>query len=106
MNGALHDYCTAFRLRKETAQKQAGLAINDVAKTHLFLKSAGITNKYYDEILMKVDFDRSKFETICNMVSQMGKHHQTHLDENQGHILLTHYEPDGDEQWNDTVPIE
>ena len=93
MNGALHDYCTAFRLRYETAQEQAGLGINDVAKTHLFLKNAGITNKYYDEIMMKVDFDRTRFETIANMVAQMGKHHQTHPDDTQGHILLTHLTP-------------
>ena len=40
------------------------------------------------------------------MVAQMGKHHQTHMDDNQGHILLTHYETDGDEPWIDSVPIE
>ena len=56
-NTALHDYCTAFRIRYEAAQDQAGLQINEVCKTHLFLKNAGITNKYYDEIMMKVDFD-------------------------------------------------
>ena len=60
-NNTLHDYCTAFRLRYEAAQDQAGLFINEVCMTHLFLKNAGITNKYYDEILMKVDFDRSNF---------------------------------------------
>ena len=31
-NTALHDYCTAFRIRYATAQEQAGLAINEVAK--------------------------------------------------------------------------
>ena len=101
MNGALYDYCTAFRIRYETAQDQAGLQINDVCKTHLFLKNAGITNKYYDEIMMKVDFDRSRFEHICNMVSQMGKHHQTFPDDNQGHILLTQDEGDWDD-WDDS----
>ena len=76
-----------------------------MAKTHVFLKNAGITNKYYDEIMMKVDFDRSKYETIVNMVSQMGKHHQVHPDDNQGHILLTQFEEEQYE-YKDPVPIE
>ena len=55
--------------------------------THLFLKNAGITNKYYDEILMKVDFDRTQFNRIAEMVSQMGKHHQTFPDDDHKHLL-------------------
>ena len=106
MNGSLHDYCTAFRIRYETAQEQAGLQINDVAKTHLFLKNAGITQKYYDELMMKVNFDRTNFVAIHNLVSQMGRHHQTYPEENHGHLLYMSPDTDEEDDWYDEDPIE
>ena len=36
-NGNLADYCTAFKIRYETAEEKAGLSINSVGLTHLFL---------------------------------------------------------------------
>ena len=42
----LADYCTALRLRYEAAEEKAGLEINEVCKTHLFLTHAGLTQKF------------------------------------------------------------
>ena len=65
--------------------------------THLFLKNAGITNKYYDEIMLKVDFDRTQFARISEMVANMGKHHQTFPDDDHKHLL---YQEEG--SWDDS----
>ena len=39
-SSSLADYCTAFQIRFETAEQLTGLQLNNVGKTHLFLKHA------------------------------------------------------------------
>ena len=51
----LAEYCTAFRLRYEAAEEKAGLEINEVCKTHLFLTHACLTQKFIDDIMLKVN---------------------------------------------------
>jgi hypothetical protein len=87
-NASLMDYCTAFKIRLEAAQEQAGLVINHVGQTHKFLKHAGLTEKFIDDIMLKVDGNRSRFEEIFQIVQRTAKHQQQHPDETKGHILL------------------
>ena len=63
-NASLMDYCTAFKMRLEAAQEKAGLVINHVGQTHKFLKHAGLTEKFIDDIMLKVDGNRTRFEEI------------------------------------------
>ena len=55
----LADYCTAFRMQYETAEEKAGLQINEMPKAHLFLTHAGLTQQLIDDIMLKVNGDRS-----------------------------------------------
>ena len=58
-SGPLAENCTAFRLRYEAAEEKARLEINGVCKTHLFLTHAGLTLKFIDDIMLKVNGDRN-----------------------------------------------
>ena len=62
-------------VRLETVQEKAGLDINPVAKTHLFLKHAGLANKFIDDIYLKVDGKREQFEEIFHIVVRTAKQH-------------------------------
>ena len=68
-NGNLMDFCIAFTLRYDAAHEQAGLEIGDVGLTHLFLTGAGLARRFIDDILLKVDGDRTKFKKIHEIVS-------------------------------------
>jgi hypothetical protein len=75
-NASLMDYCTAFKVRLEAAVEKAGLVINNVGQTHKFLKHAGLTEKFTDDIMLKVDNDRTRFPEIFAIVQRTAKHHQ------------------------------
>ena len=93
-NGNLADYCTAFKIRYETAEEKAGLSINSVGLTHLFLSHDGLHPKFIDDIYLKVDGDRSLFGRIYNLVMRTAKQHMQHSDESDGNILMADTEPD------------
>ena len=59
-NGSLLDYCFAFKQRYETANDpdKAGLSINTIGRTHLFLENAGLHPRFVDDIMLKVDHNR------------------------------------------------
>jgi hypothetical protein len=88
-SSSLSDYCTAFLVRLETAGAKAGLEVNDVCKTHLFMTHAGLTNKFIDDIYLKIDGDRTRFHEVYAIVQRTAKQHQQNPDEAHGHILLT-----------------
>ena len=93
----LIDYCTAFRVRYDTAQEKANLEMNAVCRTHLFLTHAGLQPKLVDDILLKVDGDRSQFNTIFGHVQRSGKQYQGTNDESLGHMLLVDFDDDDEE---------
>ena len=74
-NGSLADYCTAFKLRYETAEEKAGLSINAVGLTHVLLSHVGLHPKSIDDIYLKVDGDRSLFGRIFNLLMRTAKQH-------------------------------
>ena len=83
----LIDFCIAYKIRSETAESKAGLAINSIGKTHLFLTKAGLSGRFIDDIMLKVDNDRTKFEDIYNIVARTAKNHQNLPDEELRHLL-------------------
>ena len=100
-SSSLADYCSAFRVRYEQAEEKAGLQINEVAKSHLFLTHAGLTQKFIDDIMLKVNGDRNEFVQIYAHAQRSGKQYQTHPDEAHGHILFNeHLEEDEEEDFN------
>ena len=87
-NGSLADYCTAFRMRYETAEEKAGLNMNPVGLSHLFLTHANLHPKFIDDIYLKVDGDRTSFGRIYNIVMRTAKQHMQHPDESEGNLLM------------------
>ena len=94
-NSSLLEYCTAFKMRCETAEEKAGLHINPTGLTHLLLTHAGLSPKYLDDIYLKVDGDRSQFARIFSIFQRTARQHVGVADETMGHILLA--EPDEEE---------
>ena len=60
--------CTGFQIRFETAEQLAGLQLNNVGKTHLSLKHAGLSQKFIDGVYLKVDGDRNRFNEVYQIV--------------------------------------
>ena len=60
-----------------------------------YFSHAGLQQRYIDDILLKVNGDRSQFQQIFGHVSRSGKQYMSHTDETQGHIL--YHEPDEEE---------
>ena len=89
-NRPLVDFCTAFRIRYETAQDKGGLEINPVGKTHLFLTKAGLSGKFIDDIMLKVDGDRTQFQKIYEIILRTAKQHTNVPDEDLRHLLFTY----------------
>ena len=94
--GSLMDYCTAFKLRYEAAEEQAGLAIGPVGLTHLFISGAGLANRYIDDVMLKVDHDRNKYKEITEIVGRTAKLHQSHPEEASRHLLYVNEYEDAD----------
>ena len=84
-------------MRLEVAQEKANLVINHVGQTHKFLKHAGLADEFIDDIMLKVDGDRSRFPEIFAIVQRTAKYHQQHPDETKGHILMVAAELDSAE---------
>ena len=70
---ALTDYCTGFRLKYEEAEQHAGLQINEVGLTHMFLENSGMDPKEIKDIKKHVGFDLSKFAEIYSYTVRMAK---------------------------------
>ena len=93
------DYCTAFKIRLETAEDKAGYYINEVAKTHMFLKGAGLAPRFKDDVMLKVNNDRERFDEIVAIVAKVAKQHQSRPEEAGKHLLYgAMYD---DDQWDD-----
>ena len=73
---SLMDYCTAWSKKYTKAHQLTGLAMNDIGKTHLFLKHAGLATRFIDDVMLKVDGDRSRFDDILGIVIRTAKQHQ------------------------------
>ena len=87
-NSSLMDYCIAFKTRFEAAGEKAKLTMNNVGKTHLFIDHAGLSDKFIDDIMLKVDGDREKFDEIYTIVTRVARKHTNNpSDETHGHLL-------------------
>ena len=86
-NSSLMDYMTAFRLRYEAAEEHAALTINGTGLTHLLLKNSGLSGKFIDDLLLKLDGDRSQFGVVYKLLTRLAKAGQGVNDSAQGHIF-------------------
>ena len=72
-NASLMDYITAHKIRYETAEEKAGYHINEIARTHRFLKGANLHKRFIDDVMLKVDGDRERFQEIVQIVTRVAK---------------------------------
>ena len=74
-------------MRYETAQEQAGLEIGAIGLTRLFLVGAGLAMRFIDDVRLKVDGDRTKFQAIHEIVGKAAESHINHPEEASRHLL-------------------
>ena len=70
---SLSFYCTEYRMLLEEATEKAGLDINNVAKTHIFLKHSGLPERKLEDIRLRVGGDLQRFDEIITLVQRFAK---------------------------------
>ena len=85
---SLQEWSVQWQINLEEAITHAGLEINPVARTYLYLKSSGLSTKAVDDLLLQVHGDMRRFEEIRTLLLRMA--HRS-LD-GHGNNLTLHYE--------------
>ena len=85
---SLQEWSVQWQINLEEAITHAGLEINQVARTYLYLKSSGLSTKAVDDLLLQVHGDMRRFEEIRTLLLRMA--HRS-LDGHGGNPTL-HYE--------------
>ena len=60
----LQEFAAEWEIRYEDAQTKAGLDMNNVAKTYLWLKQSGLPQRHQDDLRLQVQGDLSRFADI------------------------------------------
>lgn len=68
---SLLDYISEFQLRYDDAETLAGLNINDVGKTHLFLRHSGLPETKQDDFKMQLHGDLSRYNDMIGLVTKL-----------------------------------
>ena len=77
----------------EEAAEKAGLDINNVAKTHLFLKHSGLPDRRVEDLRLKVNGDLNRFDDIVSLVQRFAK--------SEAHAAAGRREYYTDDGWHD-----
>ena len=68
---SLQEWSVQWQINLEEAITHAGLEINPVARTYLYLKSSGLSTKAVDDLLLQVHGDMRRFEEIRTLLLRM-----------------------------------
>ena len=68
---SLQAWSVQWQKNLEEAITHAGLEINPVARTYLYLKSSGLSTKAVDDLLLQVHCDMRRFEEIRTLLLRM-----------------------------------
>ena len=60
----------------DDAEERAGLNMNNITKTHLMMKTSGLPEKLQDDLLLKVDGDRNRYEELKALILRITKKQQ------------------------------
>ena len=101
----LQEFAAEWDLRYEDARSKAGLEMNSVAMSYLWLKQAGLSQKHQDDLRLQVKGDLSKFNEIRGLAVRLS--HRMDLQSNTGDVfyednLGAHYDQDHDHDWEDS----
>ena len=61
---SLQEYAADWELRLDEAKLRAGLDLNNVAKSYLWLKQSGLSQRHQDDLRLQVQGDMSRFHDI------------------------------------------
>ena len=68
---SLQEWSVQWQINLEETIAHAGLEINQVARTYLYLKSSGLSTKAVDDLLLQVHGDMRRFEEIRTLLLRM-----------------------------------
>ena len=72
----LMSYITDWRLFLEEAETLAGIQMNNIAKTYLFFKWSGISQRRIDDIKLHVGGDLNRYDDIMALILRIAKQEQ------------------------------
>ena len=72
-NGQLSVYITNFRLHLQRAEELAGLNINAVAQSYVFLRWSGIPMRRQEDLKLQIAGDMARFEDLVNITQRIAK---------------------------------
>ena len=98
----LQEFAAEWDLRYEEARSKAGLDMNAVAKSYLWLKQSGLSQKHQDDLRLQVHGDLSRFNEIRGLAVRLS--HRVDKAGNTGDVLYDEAESQWDPEefyWND-----
>ena len=96
----LRQFSVEWDSRYEEAQLRAGLDINPVAKSYLWLKQSGLSQKHQDDLRLQVLGDMSRFQDIRNLALRLS-HRLDPSSKSAGDVFYESYENDENEYYED-----
>ena len=69
----LQEFAAEWDLRYEDAKLKAGLDMNPVAKSYLWLKQSGLTQKHQDDLRLQVHGDLSRFNDLRALAIRLSR---------------------------------
>ena len=98
--GSLLTYIHDFEAKYSEAASKAGLTINDVGRSHLLLKYSGIDKHRKGDLLLKIDGDWSRYQTLQVYMIRLAKHEDAVKESSGGYYGDEEY-PDDDSFYDD-----
>ena len=93
----LLEYLNEFDYRYSQAEQLANYAINNIGRTHRLLKGARVHKEMLDIVLSKVDYDKTRFDEIYNLLMKKAKTTEpTQIPSHRG-LYASYYVGDDDE---------
>ena len=71
---SLSQYLADWRLLYDEAEELAGLSINNIGKTHLFLRQSGLNPTAVANFKLQINGDLNRFEDLFQIIGRFAKH--------------------------------
>ena len=98
----LQEFAAEWELRFEDARTKAGLDINDVAKSYMWLKQANLSQRHQDDLRLQVHGDLSRFNDLRTLALRLAHRTDKAGDTFYGDSFHRENPWDAESDWNET----
>ena len=98
----LQEFAAEWELRFEDARNKAGLDMNDVAKSYMWLKQANIPQRHQDDLRLQLHGDLSRFNDLRTLALRLAHRNDRGSDAFYEEARYQEHPWDADSDWNST----